>query len=149
MRDEQGRDLQLNTTASPGHLRVGVLLGYTLWQGGRCAVTPLAGMAWNRYKWEVNNIKWSTNDRGEEVFGITDTEDTRQSSVSWMAAVDVDVRLHSHLIPDDKGHVRRYTSLLRVSPFVAGVRQRTTVPAAKGVLVGLTVSYCGLLSFIR
>ena len=148
--DDAGRDAQLNAAASATHLGVSAQLGYRLSVSSRVNVAPMTGVYYSRYKWNVNDIKWSKNADGLDVFQAVNTSTVTLSNVGWIASVDVDVRLHSKyvstsLMPGDQA---RFTSAVRITPWVATGAFSTAVPKAKGWYVGLNVSYAGLLSSI-
>ena len=145
--DDQNRNLQLNATANPTLLGVGLQVGYTVWHQGKVSVTPLVGMSWNRLTWELNHIKYEADDAGEEHPTIDNVTGTHESSFGWMASVDIDIRLHGKVVDypfgeDRQGH---YTSSLRISPFVTHAKFNNLNPSVKGCCVGVTVSYAGLL----
>ena len=148
--DEQHRDAQLNSTANPTLLAVGLQLGYTVWRQGRVSVTPMVGMSWNRLSWELNHINYELDDEGNEHAVIDHSTRTRESSFGWMASVDIDVKLHGKLVdsPMSDGQAH-YTSWLRVSPFVTHASYGNLNPAVKGVCIGATVTYAGLLRLLR
>ena len=145
--DDQGRSLKLNATSNPSLLGVGLQLGYTVWRQGKVSVTPMVGMSWDRLSWEINDIKYEADDEGEVRPKITDVNAVHESSLGWMASVDIDIRLHGKVVDfpfgeDRQGH---YTSSLRISPFVTHAKFSNFNPSVKGCCVGLTVSYAGLL----
>lgn len=145
--DDEGRNLQLNATPNPTLLCGGLQLGYTVWQHGKVSVTPMVGMSWNRLSWETNHIKYEADDEGEIRPKIDNVTSEHQSSVGWMASIDIDIRLHGKLVDfpfgeDRQGH---YISSLRISPFVANAKFSDFNPSVKGCCVGVTVSYAGLL----
>ena len=148
--DEQGRDLQLNASSNPTLLGVGLQAGYTVWRQGKVSVTPMVGLSWNRLSWEINHIKYKADDAGEERPMIDDVTGVHESSVGWMASVDIDIRLHGKVVDypfgeDRQGH---FTSSLRISPFVTHAKFDNFVPSVKGCCIGVTVSYAGLLHAI-
>ena len=145
--DELGRDLQLNASDNPTLLGLGLQVGYTVWRQGKVSVTPMVGMSWNRLSWDINHIKHEADDEGEIRPMIDDVSSTHESSLGWMASVDIDIRLHGKLVDfpfgeDRQGH---YSSSLRISPFVTYAKYSNFNPSVKGCCVGLTVSYAGLL----
>ena len=145
--DELGRSLELNATSNPSVLGVGLQVGYTVWRQGKVSVTPMVGMSWNRLSWEINDIRYEADDEGEVRPKITGVNAVHESSLGWMASVDIDIRLHGKVVDfpfgDDRtGH---YTSSLCISPFVTHAKFGNFIPSVKGCCVGLTVSYAGLL----
>lgn len=145
--DDQGRDLQLNATASPTLLGAGLQVGYTVWRQGKVSVTPMVGMNWNRLSWDINHIKYEADDAGEERPMIDDVTGKHKNNVGWMASVDIDIRLHGKVVDYPFGEDRQglYTSSLRITPFVTHAKFSDFTPSVKGCCVGLTVSYAGLL----
>ncbi len=146
--DAAGRDAQIASTGKPSLLRVGMMLSVAVCRVGRLTIRPAVGVAYHRYRWDLNDIAWDRDDDGREFFTITQSHGTHLGSWSWLAAAHFDIRLHERyrtdLLPADR--MARLASFLRITPQVAGARYRSTVPAAKGVFVGLSVSYFGLLS---
>ena len=148
--DGQGRDLQLNATASPTLLGAGLQVGYTVWRQGKLSVTPMVGLSWNRLSCDINHIKYEADDEGEERPMIDDVTGTHESSVGWMASVDIDIKLHGKMVDypfgeDRQGH---YISSLRITPFVTHAKFSNFNPTVKGCCVGFTVSYAGILHAI-
>lgn len=146
VRDDQGRNLQLNGTASATSLGLCVQLGYTVWRQGKVSVTPNVGVNFNRLSWDLNTIKWEKNDEGQEEPLIADVTDVHENSTGWMASVDIDIRLKGKYVNDGSAH---YTSRLRLTPFVMHAGYSNLSPAVKGNWLGLTVSYAGLFRFIN
>jgi len=148
--DEQGRDLQLNASSNPALVGLGVQVGYTVLRLGKVSLTPMLGLSWNHMTWNLNHIKYKTDDQGEERPVIDNVTGTSQSSVGWMASVDIDIRLHGKVVdhPLSSSGQGHYASSLRISPFVTHVKCSDLVPPVKGCCVGLTVSYAGLFHSI-
>lgn len=148
--DSEGRDAQLNAAASASLLGVSAQVGYMIRVGRRLSITPATGIRWNRYSWEVNDIEWSKNPDGLDVFQAKNTSRVTLSNVGWMASIDFDLRLHDRYVsnaPLMNGQAR-YTSSLRITPWVARASFSKTVPAVRGCFVGFNVCYFGLLSKI-
>lgn len=146
IRDDQGRNLQLNATANPTMLGVALQLGYTVWHHGRISVTPMAGLSWNRLSWDLNNIKYEQDDEGEERPLIDNVKATHESSFGWIASVDIDIKLHGKLVDNPFGdNQSHYTSSVRISPFATYAKYSGFNPAAKGVCFGATLTYAGFL----
>ena len=145
--DDQGRNQQLNATSNPTLLGFGLQAGYTLWRQGKVSVTPMVGMSWNRLSWEMNHIKYEADDEGEVRPMIDDVVPVHESTMGWMASVDIDIRLHGKVVdfPWGEGRQGHYTSSLRITPFVTHAKFGDFTPSVKGCCVGLTVSYAGLL----
>ena len=148
--DETGRLLQRNATSNPTMLGVGLQVGYTVWRQGRVSVTPLVGMSWNRLSWNLNHIKYEADDEGEEHPVIEKVTGTHESSLSWMASVDIDIKLHGKLVDNPAGDdLAHYTSSLRISPFVTYASYSHLNPQVKGTCIGATVTYAGLLRLMK
>jgi hypothetical protein len=144
--DSQGRDLQLNATANPTLLGVGVQLGYTVWRQGKVSVTPNVGISWNRLSWDLNKIKYEKDDEGQERPLIDDVIGTHENSFGWLASVDIDFKLHGKITDAPLGEGQaHYSSVVRVSPFVTYAKYSNLIPSVKGVCIGATVSYAGFL----
>ena len=149
--DLEGRDLQLNSTANPTLLCGSLQAGYTLWRSGSVSVTPLVGLSMSRLSWDMNHIKYEADDDGEIRPMIDAVARVHENTVGWMASVDIDIKLHSKLVDYPFGADRQahYTSMVRISPFVTHAKFNNFSPSVKGCCVGLTVSYAGMLRFIR
>lgn len=140
----------LNATANPTLLGVGLQLGYTVWRQGKVSVTPMVGMNWNRLSWDLNNIKYETDDEGVERPVIDHVTGTHESSFGWMASMDIDVKLHGKLVDSPIGESQaHYTSMVRISPFVANAKYDGLNPSVKGLCIGATVTYAGLLRLFK
>lgn len=148
--DNQGRNLQLNATANPTLLGVGLQLGYTIWRQGKVSVTPNVGVNWNRLSWDINHIKYEKDTEGTERPMIDNVTGDHVNNFSWMASVDIDIKLHGKVVdyPSSEDRQGHYVSSLRISPFVTHAKFNSFNPQVKGCCVGLTVSYAGLLRSI-
>ena len=140
--DDQGRNLQLNGTASSTSLGVSFQLGYTVWQSGKLRVTPCVGVNFNRLRWDMNTIKWEKDDEGKERPQIDNVTDVHENSTSWTASVDVDIVLGGKFV--DLGGKSHYISSVRITPFITHAGYSHLSPAVKGNWIGMTVSYSGL-----
>ena len=147
-RDEQGRDAQLNAAASATQFGLNVQLGYSILRQQRLSITPATGFRWTRYSWNVNDIEWSKNDEGLDVFQAKNTSHATLSNLGWMASVAFDIRLHDRYIADAPllGGQARYTSSLRLTPWVAHAAFSKCSPSVKGWFLGINLTYAGLLS---
>lgn len=144
--DDNGRNMQLNATANPTLLGLGLQLGYTVWRQGRVSVTPLVGMSWSRLSWDLNNIKYEKDDEGEERPMIDNVVGTHESSFGWMASIDIDFKLHGKIVDNPFGdNQAHYISSIRVAPFVSYAKYSRLNPAVKGTCFGATISYAGFL----
>jgi hypothetical protein len=145
--DDQGRNEQLNATASPTLFGGAFQLGYTVWRGSKLSVTPAVGVTASRLSWDLNHIKYEKDDDGIVRPKIDDVTGTHENNFSWIASVDFDIKLHGKLVnyPSGDGNEGHYTSWLRISPFVTHAKFNNFNPQAKGCCVGVTIGYAGLL----
>ena len=145
--DDSKRNLQLNATANPTLLGLGLQLGCTVFRQGRVSVTPLVGMSWNRMSWDLNNIKYEADDKGEERPVIDNVVSTHVSSFGWMASIDIDFKLHGKIVDNPFGSDSQahYLSSVRLSPFVTYAKYSRLNPAVKGTCFGATITYAGFL----
>ena len=149
--DAEGRDAQINAVSSATLLGVGVQLGYVAYRNGRLSITPNVGVMLNRYNWKVNDIEWSKNDEGHDVFQAVNTSTVHLSDVNAMASVDFDITLHSRVTTDAMlftGRNTRTSSSLRITPWVAHARFKS-VPTVSGAFAGINVCYLGLLQALE
>ena len=149
--DSQGRNLQLNATANPTLLGLGLQLGCTVLRQGRVSVTPAVGLTAGRLSWDINHIKYEKDDEGIERPLIDNVTGTHENNIGWIVSVDIDIKLHGKLVDfpssdDRQGH---YTSALRITPFVTHAKCNHFYPQVSGCCLGVTVSYAGLLRAIR
>jgi hypothetical protein len=142
--DDLGRNLQRNGTASPGLLGLNLQLGCTVWQHGRVSVTPYLGINFNKLMWEINHLKWTQDDEGEERPEISDVTNAHESSTGWMASVDIDIVVHQKRSYSE-GVWHTTSSSVRLTPFITHYTYADFKPSFKGNYIGLTVSYFGLL----
>ena len=146
--DDQGRDAQINAAAHASLVGLNVQLGHTFATSRRVSITPATGIRWSHYSWGVNDIEWSKNDDGLDVFKIKDSHHATLSNVNWMASVAVDIKLHDRYIADapfTDGQAR-YTSSVRLTPWVARATFSKCTPSVSGCMVGLSLTYAGLFS---
>ena len=146
--DAEGRDAQLNAAASATQLGVSCQLGYNITLSRLVSITPSTGIYWTRYSWNVNDIEWSKNPDGLDVFQAINTSSAKLSNVGWTASIDIDIRLHDKYVADAPllGGQSRYSSCLRITPWISPVNFNKSVPSVKGCFVGVNLSYAGLLS---
>ena len=145
--DDQGRNLQLNGTASSTSLGVSFQLGYTVWQSGKLRVTPCVGVNFNRLNWDINHIKWEADEQGDDKPLIDDVTDVHESSTGLTTSVDFDIRLGGKFVDIGSGS-SHYTSSVRVTPFITHAGYSNLSPSVKGNWIGLAVSYSGLFRLI-
>lgn len=145
--DAQGHPLQGNSDGEASYLGWGLQLGYVVYQGHRISITPNAGCYLSRYSWTVDNLEWSKDDKGKDRFQVVGDERSHVQHVSWIVSVDLDYRLHTTVTdkPFLGNGFKRFISSVRFSPFLSYGKYDNTVPSIKGVLMGVTVNYLGLL----
>lgn len=143
--DDLGRHLQRNGTASPGLLGLNIQLGYTVWRQGKVSVTPNFGINFNRLMWQMNHIKWTADETGEERPEIDKETDVHESSTGWIASVDIDIELHKKRHYNNEGYWHTSSSSVRLTPFITHYTYSDFTPSFKGNFIGLTVSYFGIL----
>ena len=145
--DADGHPAQDNAHADASLLLWSVQAGYRVYQGHRLSVTPNVGFVLSRYSWDLNNLEWSKDENDEDQFRVTGVDKARFTHTSWIASIDFDIRLHTTIT--DKPFLgngsKRFTSSIRITPFIAGLKHCKSVPSTKGCLVGATVNYLGLL----
>ena len=146
--DDAGRDAQINAAANASHIGASLQVGYTMARLGAVSLTPCAGVYYSHYSWKLNDIRWNQNEQGDEVFQITDNHDTTLGRVSWIASIDVDIRLHD-TYTDLMGPQQRLRSSLRITPWVTHIAHNAVVPSVKGLQLGISVAYSGLLSSLE
>lgn len=145
--DSAGYAMQGNANSSATHLMVGVQLGYTVLKLKRLTVTPNVGLHYSVYSWETEDYTWPKNDQGEHYRLIKAVERRKLHSVGWMASIDFDIALASHVTntPILGGRNReQFTSSLRITPWVARASYDKCDPARRGYSLGVTVAYLGL-----
>lgn len=150
--DELGRPLQGNNSSNATHIMVSAQLGYTVYSHGRLSITPNVGGLYNRYNWDVANYSWSVDDEGHEIRTITSTEGRNLHCFSVIASVDFDINLSSKVTNTSLtgyGHRERWTSSVRITPWVAHSKFSKCDPSVNGVHLGISVSYLGLARLLR
>ena len=150
--DAEGRPLQGNNSSSPTHITASVQLGYTVLNYGRLSITPNVGGFYNHYGWDVANYSWSTDDEGREVRSITGTENRNLHFFSFIASLDFDINLNSRVTNTSltgSTHRERWTSSLRITPWVAHSKFNKCSPSVSGMHVGINISYLGLARLFR
>lgn len=146
--DDEGRDAQLNAAASATQLGVSAQLGYNIALSRRVSITPSTGIYWTRYSWNVNDIEWSKNPDGLDVFQAINTSKASLSNLGWTASVDIDIRFHDKYVNNApfSGGQARYSSCLRITPWVSPASFSKSVLSVKGCFFGINLSYAGLLT---
>lgn len=150
--DAEGHPLQGNSNSSATHLAVGVQAGYTVARLGRLAITPCAGVAYNRYGWDLANYQWGKDSEGHDQRITTSVQDTRLGSWGWTASVDFDFTLHRRINTGSllfgNKRAERLSSSLRITPWVSHASFKS-VPSVSGCQVGFTVAYRGLATLLE
>ena len=150
--DAEGRPLQGNSSSHATHITVGVQLGYTVLNSGRLTITPNVGGFYSRYSWDVANYSWEKDDEGRDLRTTTSVEDRNLHSFNVIASVDFDINLGSRMSNTSLtgyGNRERWTSSLRITPWVAAARYTQCSPTVSGMHVGISISYLGLYRLLN
>lgn len=144
--DAAGHATEGNAHADPTWLGWSLQLGYQLPVSNRLSVTPNVGVAYTRYNWDIDQLEWSKDEKGEDQYTVTGTRKAHLSHWGIIASVDFDVRLHTTVTntPFIGSGYKRFTSSIRISPWVTYAKYES-VPSVKGCMIGVSVSYLGLL----
>lgn len=142
--DDNGHPAEINAASNASMVGLAVQAGFSVAHIGRLTITPAAGMFFGHYAWDINQIQWSKDDAGKDMFEIVDKRHAALGSVRWIASIDFDIRLHDKYT-DAFGPQQRLRSSIRVTPFVTRAALRSTVPPVGGCLVGCAITYSGLL----
>lgn len=148
IKDREGRDAQINSDANATQTMLGVQLGYKVFQNKRFSVTPAAGLFFTHYGWSLQDIEWDKDDKGEEFFKVKDLKPYKFNNASWMASIDIDIKLGEKKTLEPFFLNNRYSRLstyLRITPWVAGARFNKIDPAIKGLYTGVTVRATGFM----
>lgn len=129
---------QGNSNASATHLLGNFQLGYTVWRNEKLEITPNAGVHYNSYRWDVENYSWSKADSEVYTRHILNAERRTLTSWSWIASVDVDLKLSTHTT---LGDMSSKSSWLRFTAWVSGSNFTKCDPSVKGCNIGLTANY--------
>lgn len=150
--DEEGRPLQGNNSSNATHIMSSVQLGYTVLNHGRLSITPNVGGFYNRYGWDIANYSWDKDEEGRDVRTITGIEKRNLHNFSVIASVDFDINFSSRVTNTSltgATHRERWTSSLRITPWVAHSKFNKCDPSVSGVHLGINVSYLGLARLFR
>lgn len=150
--DEEGRPLQGNNSSSATHIMASLQLGYTVLNHGRLSITPNVGAFYNRYNWDVANYRWDKDDEDRDVRITTSIEKRNLHRLSFIASVDFDINLSSRVTNTSvtgATHRERWSSSIRITPWVAHSKFNKCTPAVSGMHVGINVSYLGLARLFR
>ncbi len=150
--DAEGRPLQGNNSSHPTHIMASVQLGYTIVNYGRLSITPNVGVFYNYYGWDIANYSWDKDDEGRDVRSITNVEKRNLNKFSFIASIDFDINLNSGVTNTSltgATHRERWTSSLRITPWLAHSKFNKCDPTVSGMHVGINVSYLGLARLLR
>lgn len=150
--DEEGRPLQGNNSSNATHIMSSVQLGYTVLNHGRLSITPNVGGFYNRYGWDIANYSWDKDEEGRDVRTITGVEKRNLHNFSVIASIDFDINFSSRVTNTSltgATHRERWTSSLRITPWVAHSKFNKCDPSVSGVHLGINVSYLGLARLFR
>ena len=150
--DEEGRPLQGNNSSNATHIMSSVQLGYTVLNHGRLSITPNVGGFYNRYGWDIANYSWDKDEDGHDVRTITGIEKRNLNNFSFIASIDFDINFSSRVTNTSltgATHRERWTSSLRITPWVAHSKFNKCDPSVSGVHLGINVSYLGLARLFR
>ena len=129
-----------------------VQVGYTVLNYGRLSITPNVGGFYNHYGWDVANYSWSKDDDDNDVRSITSVEKRNLNSFGVIASIDFDINLSSRVTNTSVtgySHRERWTSSLRITPWIASSKFNKCDPTVSGMHVGINVSYLGLARLFR
>ena len=146
IKDEQGRDAQINSDANASQLGLSLQVGYKVIKAGRFTITPNFGVRYNRYSWKSNDIEWKKDEQEKEYFVITNTFGTKMSRFSWIASIDIDFKVHERNTTDPfflNNRFSRLTTYIRLTPWISAGKLTTTDPAVSGLYVGATLRVAG------
>ena len=150
--DEQGRPLQGNNSSNATHIMASLQLGYTVFNHNRLSITPNVGGFYNRYNWDIANYSWEKDENDNEVRVTTGVEGRNLHCFSFIASIDFDINLSSRVSNTSltgSPHRERWTSSLRITPWVAHSRFTKCDPTVSGMHLGINVSYLGLARLFR
>ena len=150
--DDEGRPLQGNNSSHPTHIMASVQLGYTVLNAGRLSITPNVGGFYNHYGWDIANYSWDKDDEGRDVRSTTSVEKRNLNNFSFIASIDFDINLNSGVTNTSltgATHRERWTSSLRITPWVAHSRFNKCDPTVSGMHIGINISYLGLARLLR
>ena len=150
--DDENRPLQGNNSSNATHIMGSLQVGYTVLNYGRLSITPNVGVFYNRYKWDVANYSWDEDDDGNIIRNTTSVEKRNLSNINFIASVDFDINLSRRVTNTSltgSSHRERWTSSIRITPWVANTKFTKCVPSVSGMHLGINVSYLGLAQLFR
>ena len=92
------------------------------------------------------------DDEGRDVRNTTSIENRNLHNISFIASIDFDINLNSGVTNTSltgSSHRERWTSSLRITPWVAHSKFNKCDPTVSGMMVGINVSYLGLARLLR
>lgn len=150
---------QGNNSSNATHIMGSLQVGYTVLNYGRLSITPNVGVFYNRYNWDVANYSWKdkegswyTDEEGREIPIITSVEKRNLNNINFIVSVDFDINLNHRVTNTSltgSTHRERWTSSLRITPWLANTKFNKCVPSVSGMHVGINVSYLGLAQLFR
>lgn len=150
--DAEGRPLQGNNSSNATHIMASVQLGYTIVNAGRLSITPNIGGFYNRYNWDIANYSWDKDDEDRDVRITTSVEKRNLHNFSFIASIDFDINLNSGVTNTSltgATHRERWTSSLRITPWLAHSKFNKCDPSVSGMHIGINVSYLGLARLLK
>ena len=148
----EGHPLQGNNSSNATHIMASVQLGYTIVNAGRLSITPNVGGFYNHYGWDIANYSWDKDDEGHDVRSITSVEKRNLNNFNFIASIDFDICFNSGVTNTSltgATHRERWTSSLRITPWLACSKFNKCDPTVSGMHIGINVSYLGLARLLR
>lgn len=150
--DSENRPLQGNNSSNATHIMASVQLGYTVLNYGRLSITPNVGAFYNHYGWDIANYSWDKDEDGYDIRTITGVEKRNLKNFNVIASIDFDINFTSRVTNTSltgSTHRERWTSSLRITPWLANSRFNKCNPTVSGIHLGINVSYLGLARLFR
>lgn len=147
-KDEHGFDAMINGNSNATQTALGLQLGYKVFASRRVSITPAAGVYFTRLSWTLNEIKWQQDKDDVWYFEVTDSHDKRMGKTSWIASIDIDIKLGERLTTDPFFLNHRYSRLgtsLRITPWLSGGKFKEFDPSASGLYIGATIRITGTM----
>ena len=127
-------------------------LGYTVLNYGRLSITPNVGAFYNHYDWDIANYSWDKDEEDHDIRTITGVEKRNLYNFNVIASIDFDINFTSRVTNTSltgASHRERWTSSLRITPWIANSGFNKCNPTVSGMHVGINVSYLGLARLFR
>lgn len=134
---------QLATSTYSSYLAVSVSLGFSVLETKYFTITPHIGGYWSSYGWNVGNYVLDVNDEWK----IKNSESLEMSNFNWYASIDFDYHFHTIVGKSPfflTGQREKYTSSIRISPFIGRAIYKKAVPQMNGCQIGFTIAYVGI-----